>query len=66
MAIFLDESCVISKEKYGATIELQGEHTRGQMVIEKRDGMHAKSNVDIVRQLDAQKVQSILFSSFCQ
>ncbi len=45
-----------------ATVELTGESTRGQMVIEKRAGMLLNPNVDIVRSLDASKVQDILLS----
>ena len=50
-----------------ATVELQGEHTRGQLVVEKRRQQHQaqlEPNVDVIRSLDTAKVQSILFSSF--
>ena len=51
-----------------ATVELQGEHTRGQLVVEKRRQQQAQAqlepNVDVIRSLDTAKVQSILFSSF--
>lgn len=70
MAVFLDESCVTSRKTYWATVELTGEHTRGQMVIEKRidcsesGSKELRANVDIIRTLESSKVQTILFTSF--
>ena len=49
-----------------ATVELTGECTRGQMVVEKRVDCSEdiRPNVDIIRTLEASKVQEILFMSF--
>jgi len=66
MAVFLDDSCVVKRQKYWATVELTGEYTRGQMVVEKRADASDKlrANVDIVRILEKTEVQRIFFDSF--
>ena len=47
-------------------MELTGEHTRGQMVVEKRVDCSDKlrGNVDIIQTLETTEVQRILFTSF--
>ena len=51
---------------FQATIELQGEHTRGQMVLEKRSWALQDNvpNLEVVREFHREKVADIFFSSF--
>ena len=47
-------------------MELTGEYTRGQMVVEKRADASDKlrANVDIIRNLETPEVQRIFLNSF--
>lgn len=57
MFIFSDK-CVQSKKQYHATIELQGLHTRGQMVLD-----HLKKNnhnVTIIETFNEEEFKKVL------
>ena len=47
-------------------MELQGEITRGQMVIEKRSFLEAskKHNVDIIKSIETEKMKQLFMSAF--
>lgn len=66
MAVYLDESIVTSRQNYWATMELQGEITRGQMVIEKRSFLETskKHNVDIIKSIETEKMKQLFMSAF--
>ena len=51
---------------FKATIELQGEHTRGQMVLEKRSWALQDNvpNLEVVLEFHREKVADIFISSF--
>ena len=48
-------------------MELQGEITRGQMVIEKRSFLEdasKKHNVDIIKSIETEKMKQLFMSAF--
>ena len=47
-------------------MELQGEITRGQMVIEKRSFLETskKHNVDIIKSIETEKMKQLFMSAF--
>ena len=48
-------------------MELQGEITRGQMVIEKRSFLEEaseKHNVDIIKSIETEKMKQLFMSAF--
>ena len=47
-------------------MELQGDVTRGQMVLEKRDFVLSslKHNVDIIKTVETEKVKKLFMSAF--
>jgi inosine-uridine nucleoside N-ribohydrolase len=49
-------------------VELHGEHTRGQMVIEKRnfapDNASRRHNINVVTTMDLDKVKNLLETTF--
>ena len=52
---------------FQATMELQGEITRGQMVIEKRSFLEdasKKHNVDIIKSIETEKMKQLFMSAF--
>ena len=53
---------------FQATIEMQGEQTRGQMVIERRSWAMKDNepNLDIVREFHKEKLEDIFMSSFAK
>ncbi|RMG87906.1 MAG: nucleoside hydrolase [Chloroflexi bacterium] len=56
MAVALEPSLVLEAEERWATIELRGEHTRGQIVVNYPDYTgrheHYRNNVEIIRRVD--------------
>ena len=69
----LEQTYVASKESsqlfvyiFQATMELQGEITRGQMVIEKRSFLETskKHNVDIIKSIETEKMKQLFMSAF--
>lgn len=58
VAIFLHpEKCIRAKNSYNATIELQGVHTRGQMVFDRRSSKH---NVSVIELLHGEEIKKLL------
>lgn len=45
------------------TVELNGQHTRGQMVIDWQDQMKQKANVRLISSVDMEKVLRMLKDS---
>ena len=50
---------VLKQENVFASVEVQGQYTRGQMVIDWRNILNKRKNVFIVTEVDAQKYKSI-------
>lgn len=58
VAVFLHpEKCIRAKYSYNATVELQGLHTRGQMVFDHRSNKH---NVTVVELLYEEEIKKLL------
>lgn len=59
-AVFVfPEKCIQTKSQHHATIELQGHHTRGQMVLDhKRRNKH---NVTLIETLNEEEVKNALY-----
>lgn len=57
-AVFVFPECIKTKSQYHATIELQGFHTRGQMVLDHQ--RRNKHNVIIIETLNEDDVKSAL------
>lgn len=58
IAIFLHpEKCIRTKYSYHATVELQGAHTRGQMVFDRRSNKH---NVTVIELLHEEEIKKLL------
>lgn len=56
-AILFPEKCIKTKGEYHATVELQGNHTRGQMVLDHRN---SKCNVTVIECLDQEEFEKII------
>lgn len=58
VAIFLHpEKCIRTKNTYNATVELQGLHTRGQMILDRRSNKH---NVSVIELLHEEEIKILL------
>ncbi|XP_055321195.1 nucleoside hydrolase-like [Sitodiplosis mosellana] len=58
VAIFLHpEKCIRAKYSYNATVELQGHHTRGQMIFDRRSNKH---NVSVIELLHGDEIKKLL------
>lgn len=59
-AIFLfPEKCIQRKGQYQATVELHGNHTRGQVVIDHRE--QAKFNITVVETLNEEEFKKVFY-----
>ena len=58
-----DDIVVESKHVYG-TVELNGKHTRGQMVWDWRAKTNQKPNIHLVTKINANLFKRMLFTSF--
>lgn len=56
-AFLYPERCIRTKNQYHATIELEGVHTRGQMVIDHKDQNY---NVTVIETLNEEEIKNIL------
>ena len=50
---------ILKQENVFASIEVQGQYTRGQMVIDWRNVLNKRKNVFIVTEMDEEKCKSI-------
>ena len=57
VAIFLHPEVARAKYSYNATVELQGIHTRGQMVFDRRSNKH---NVSVIELLYGEEIKKLL------
>ncbi|XP_046841471.1 inosine-uridine preferring nucleoside hydrolase-like [Xenia sp. Carnegie-2017] len=58
-AVVVSPSIVISSEHVFATVELQGKHTRGQMVIDWRNVLKKRKNVSIIKEINVEMFKVI-------
>ena len=62
VAIAIDPSVVLESVRAYCTVELQGEYTRGQMVVDWRSHLNKAPNVELVLKLDIDKVKQLYVS----
>ncbi|XP_074648425.1 nucleoside hydrolase-like isoform X2 [Tubulanus polymorphus] len=64
MATVLEPTSVRSSERHFCTVELKGDHTRGQMIVDRHKliagGENNEKNVEIVTKIDTEIVQKLL------
>ncbi len=58
-AIMVNPDIVLKQENMFASVEVQGQYTRGQMVIDWLNHLKKRKNVFIVTEIDVEKVKSI-------
>ena len=63
MATVIDPSIVTEEEKSYATVELSGQLTRGQMVVDWSGVLKRDKNVSLLMGLDMVKMQQLLRST---
>ena len=59
MASVIDRSVVKSSQSVYATVELHGQLTRGQMIVDWYNVMKKPSNVTVVKELDMKKIEDL-------
>lgn len=57
MAVALDPSIILEQEEQYCTVELHGELTRGQMVVDWNKLLNKDPNVGIVNKVDLEKLK---------
>lgn len=56
-AILFPERCIQTQKRYHVTVELDGFHTRGQMVIDLRNHNH---NVTVIETVNEEEIKKVL------
>lgn len=56
-AFLFPERCIEMKNEYHATVELEGFHTRGQMIIDLKNNNH---NVTVIETVNEEELKKIL------
>ena len=56
MVVALDPTAVVKSETHYCSVELQGNYTRGQMVVDWRGISKRTPNVQIITDVDIQKI----------
>ncbi|KAI8782437.1 inosine-uridine preferring nucleoside hydrolase isoform X2 [Biomphalaria glabrata] len=64
VSMMIDSTIVLEKDQVFATVELKGDYTRGQMVVDKRGFLNKPANVFIVKNMDLGKTQALFGSVF--
>ncbi|CAG5135754.1 unnamed protein product [Candidula unifasciata] len=64
VAMVIDSTIALEKEKVFATVELKGEYSRGMMVVDQRGYFNKEPNVYIVKNMDLGKTQALFASVF--
>uniref|UniRef100_A0A0B6YRK8 Inosine/uridine-preferring nucleoside hydrolase domain-containing protein n=1 Tax=Arion vulgaris TaxID=1028688 RepID=A0A0B6YRK8_9EUPU len=64
VAMVIDSTIILEKEKVFATVELKGEYSRGLMVVDRRGFLNKEPNVYIVKNMDLGKTQALFGSVF--
>jgi len=63
-AVAIDPSIILETEnRYYASVELHGLHTRGQVAIDRRNCSGRKPNVQFVTKVDMRKVEKMMLQS---
>lgn len=63
MAAAIDEAFVTASEQVVVTVELQGTHTRGMMVLDTLGVLEKNHKVSVIRKVDLEKFQMLLMDS---
>jgi inosine-uridine nucleoside N-ribohydrolase len=58
-SILVCPEIILKQENVFASVEVQGQYTRGQMVIDWRNRLSKRKNVFIVTEMDEKKYKSI-------
>ena len=64
VAMVIDPSIVLEKERVAVAIELRGELSRGMMIADRRGLLGRVPNASIVRNLDVSKTQALFGAIF--
>ena len=64
IAMVIDSSIVLEKEKFYVTVELKGEYSRGLMVVDRRNHLGKSANVFVLKNLDLGKTQALFGALF--
>ncbi|GFN84830.1 pyrimidine-specific ribonucleoside hydrolase riha [Plakobranchus ocellatus] len=64
VAMVIDPSIILEKEKLYTTVELKGDYSRGLMVVDRRGHLNKPANVFVVKNLDLGKTQALFGSLF--
>ncbi|XP_005093687.1 uncharacterized protein LOC101862785 [Aplysia californica] len=59
VAMVIDPTIVLEKEKVFVTVELKGEYSRGLMVVDRRGFMGKPHNAFVVKNMDLSKTQAL-------
>lgn len=59
MALVIDRSVVLSAEPVYCTVELSGQYTRGQMIVDWDGLFQQPCNALVVKELDIEKIQGL-------
>ena len=62
MATVVAPECVLEEQSVYVTVELQGQLTRGQMVVDWRGWLGRKPNVSLVTKLDMGRLHALLMA----
>ncbi|GFR94736.1 pyrimidine-specific ribonucleoside hydrolase RihB [Elysia marginata] len=64
VAIVIDASILLEKEKLYATVELTGHYSRGLMILDKRNQLGKEANIFVLKNLDLGKTQALFGALF--
>ncbi|XP_059177386.1 uncharacterized protein LOC131956804 isoform X2 [Physella acuta] len=64
VAMVIDSTIILEKEKVYCTVELKGEHTKGLMIVDRRGYLHKPPNLFVVKNMDLGKTQALFGAIF--
>ena len=64
IAMVIDPSIVLEKEKLYVTVELKGEYSRGLMVVDRMGHLGKQANMFVLKNLDLSKTQALFGALF--
>lgn len=64
VAMVIDSTIILEKEKVYCTVELKGEYTKGLMIVDRRGYLHKPPNLFVVRNMDLGKTQALFGAIF--
>ncbi|CAN9498237.1 unnamed protein product [Ophioblennius macclurei] len=63
IAAAIDDSIILDSEEVAVTVELEGTHTRGMMVLDHMGHLKKKNKVFIMKKVDKKKLEELLINS---